>query len=137
MVTSLAPGFLQQPTPDAPPSLQEWLRDDLDRLIRLVEGLGRTDDDEGLKQGIATAAHDLKGLSTTYGFPVLARLCRQLQRLVLEPDPRGNQNELIELYALACLACVHDGATGERGEPLLSALLVGLENALLAYDLKL
>lgn len=136
MLTALSPGFLSHAKDPQPSKLKSWLRNDLDQLVSLVENLNGASDRSSVRAEIATAAHNLKGLSTTYGFPILARLCRRLQSLAEAPDSGAHNDALIELHALACLACVRDGATGERDEPLLSALLVGLENALLAYDLK-
>lgn len=121
--------------PEPLPDLESWLQDDLRRLVASVEALPECGDDANARKRIADAAHDLKGLAATYGYPVFARLCARMQSLAGVPLTRPNQRDLIELHALSCLACLRGGHTGARGEPILSAVLVGLENALLAYDL--
>jgi len=123
------------PADEPLPELENWLKDDLKRLVASVEALPETGDDPAARRRIADVAHDLKGLAATYGYPVFARLCARMQEMAEVPLSRPNQRELIELHALSCLACLRGGHTGERGEPILSAVLVGLENAMLAYDL--
>ncbi len=119
------------------PDLSAWLAEDLNRLVTLSD----LPHDAPTLAALARAAHDVRGLARTYGFPVLARLCATVEALarnaaseIMSRPARPLRNELIRLHALACLACVREGYTGERAKPLLSALLVGLENARIAVD---
>lgn len=140
MLDSLATASHQtsaQPALDAScelPDLRAWLGRDLDRLVALCERLPPVTDASLLRAEAARAAHDIKGLATTYGFPVLARLCQKLEALCRREPWSHTRLPLIKLHAYACLACVREGYTGQQGKPILSAVLVGLETARATLD---
>lgn len=116
------------------PDLNAWLGRDLDRLVMLCERLPPVFDSMQLRSEAARAAHDIKGLATTYGFPVLAALCHKLEALCRREPWAPVRRPLIQLHAYACLACVREGYTGKSAKPILSAVLVGLETARATLD---
>ncbi len=63
---------------------QGWLQNEIDKLAAAREAV----DPAGLTSETAAAvrrrAHDLKGLGTTCQFPIVTRLARSLQRLLLD-----------------------------------------------------
>lgn len=122
------------PDEDDMPDLRAWLARDVDRLVELADRYASDDPSDDNRRAVADAAHDLKGLALTYGFPVLSRVCRTLETLCRRETGTRVLPSLIQLHALACLACVKEGYTGETAQPILSAVLVGLENARLALD---
>ena len=115
------------------PDLIDWLRTDIRYLVALATASSDASAPT-IQRDLATVAHDIKGLAATYGFPVLSRVCRTLEELATEASRHPHRLELIRLHALACQALVNEGYTGLTGNPMLSAVLVGLGNARIALE---
>jgi hypothetical protein len=59
-----------------------WLRADVDRLQALRSEAALGGWDEVRQEALRTAAHDLKGLGSTYGFPIVTEIAASLCRLI-------------------------------------------------------
>ena len=93
----------------------QWLQDEIDKL-----GAAR----EAIRAGGATAqgmetlymrAHDLKGLGTTYGYPLITRISASLCKLTDDADKRERAPlALIDAHIEAIRAAVRDEITTDE-----------------------
>jgi hypothetical protein len=87
----------------------QWLQDELDKLeaaratIR-AEGVTKENTDK-----LYTHAHDLKGLGTTYEFPIITRMAGSLCKLIETPEQRIKAPmKLVDAHIDAIRAAVRD-----------------------------
>ncbi len=82
------------------------------------------------------AAHDLKGLGTTYEFPVVSRLAASLCKLLDDEDQRPNvPAALVKAHVDAINAAVREQAKGD-GTSLSAALSEELEKQVAVFTPK-
>ena len=106
----------------------EWLNDELAKLESARARI-RT---EGLtsetSENLYLRAHDLKGLGTTYGFPLVTRIAGLLCRLIDDKDKRlGAPMPLLDAHIDAIKAAVRDDIK-EEDHPVGKLLVEELEN---------
>jgi hypothetical protein len=78
-------------------------------------------------------AHDLKGLGTTYEFPLITRLAGSLCRLIEEPRARlAAPAALIDAHIDAIRASLRDDIRNDD-DPTVKALTGGLEESVARY----
>jgi hypothetical protein len=87
----------------------QWLQVEIDKLDAARAGI----ESEGLNAATAEAlyfrAHDLKGLGSTYEYPLITRLCACLCKLLDDPDKRAAAPLfLIDAHIHAVNAAVRD-----------------------------
>ena len=105
----------------------EWLQDELAKLDAArsaiaTEGLNRTTAD-----GLFTRAHDLKGLGSTYEFPIVTRIAASLCKLLGEGDTRAHTPlPLVDAHIKAIRAAVRDNVR-DVDNPVGAALTEELE----------
>jgi hypothetical protein len=92
----------------------EWLQDELSKL----EAARARIKTEGLTpqstENLYLRAHDLKGLGSTYEFPIITRMAGSLCRLIDDPDKRTNAPLfLIDAHIDAIRASVRDNIRDE------------------------
>lgn len=74
-------------------NFDEWMADEIDRLEQ-ARLKGRADGySEGALEALYLRAHDVKGVGTTYGYPLVTALGAQLCRLLDNPDGRRAARE--------------------------------------------
>ena len=87
----------------------QWLNDEIAKLGEAREKAGAQAFDAGSVETLYLRAHDLKGLGTTYGFPLITRIAGSLCRLI---DERAKQERpqvaLIDAHIDAIRAAVRD-----------------------------
>ena len=87
----------------------QWLSDEivkLDAARTTVKTDGMTD---GAMEGLYLRSHDLKGLGTTYGFPIITRIAGSLCRLIDDKDKRAAAPMgLVDAHIDAIKAAVRD-----------------------------
>lgn len=91
-----------------------WLNDEIAKL----EGARATIQAEGPSvenmESLYLRAHDIKGLGTTYGFPLISRIAGLLCRLIEDKAQRLTAPfGLIDAHILAIKASVRDNITSE------------------------
>ncbi|WP_269713757.1 Hpt domain-containing protein [Caulobacter sp. NIBR2454] len=106
----------------------QWLQDEIDKL----EVARKKIDADGMStetiDGLYLRAHDLKGLGSTYEYPLITRLAGSLCRLIDEPEKRMKAPlRLIDAHILAIKAAVRDGIKVDT-HPLGKALASELES---------
>jgi len=92
----------------------QWLQDEIVKLEaarQLVKTEGTTPEH---MESLYLRAHDLKGLGTTYEFPLITRIAASLCRLIDDKDKRGQAPMLlIDGHIDAIKAAVRDGIKTE------------------------
>jgi len=104
-----------------------WLEEEIVKL----EAAGRTIREAGLTaesgEGVYLRAHDLKGLGTTYEFPLISRIAASLCRLVEKPERRASAPPgLIDAHIAAIRTAARDGIRSDA-EPAGAAMVTELE----------
>lgn len=92
-----------------------WLQDEIDKL----ESARARIKTEGLSvetaDGLYLRAHDLKGLGSTYEFPLITRLAASLCKLIDEPEARLKAPLfLVDAHIDAIKAAVRDGIRTDK-----------------------
>jgi hypothetical protein len=106
----------------------QWLNDELAKL-EAARQVVRTDGVTAeTMESLYLRAHDLKGLGTTYGFPLITRIAGLLCRLIDDKEKRlGAPMPLIDAHIDAIKAAVRDDIKTED-HPIGKALVEELEN---------
>jgi len=108
-------------------NFSEWLQDELNKLDTARQAI-RT---EGLNAHTAETlyfrAHDLKGLGTTYEFPLVTRIAASLCKLIDDPDTRVDAPMfLVDAHIDAIRAAVRDDIKTDT-HPVGKVLIAELE----------
>ena len=115
-------------------NFDEWLKAEISRLesaMELVEAEGRR---ESTMEGLYHRAHDLKGLGTTYGYPIISQIAGTLCRLIDSADKRKVSSlPLIELHVDAIKAAARNGIRTDDN-PVGRALVKELETTVAIFD---
>ncbi len=77
-------------------------------------------------RALYTAAHNIRGVASSYGFPAVSRLCGSLCKLLGATRP-GEHGALINLHVEACRAAVAAGREGEGSQSVADAVCDALE----------
>ncbi|MEM6411456.1 MAG: Hpt domain-containing protein [Pseudomonadota bacterium] len=101
-----------------------WLRRDLDRLYSSWE---ETQADQDNMSKFVRAAHDLKGMSDTYGYPSIQRLMISLDTLLTSQSDAPNF-ALINLHVEACRAAFAQGLKGDASDAVADSVCSALED---------
>jgi hypothetical protein len=111
----------------------QWLQDELTKLeaaraVIRAEGLNLETGNQ-----LYTHAHDLKGLGTTYEFPIVTRMAGSLCKLIEEPAQRiSAPMSLIDAHIDAIRAAVRDNIK-DVSHPMGKILCEALEGQTAAY----
>jgi hypothetical protein len=121
-----APARAGAPSPSAQ-QFEDWLRIEIDKL----EAARLNIDPAGLTPETATEvrwrAHDLKALGTTCRFPIVTRLARSLQRLVVDPKSAASVPVfLVDAHVRAIQAAMTQGVR-DASDPAGAELVAELE----------
>lgn len=105
----------------------QWLEDEITKLDAARAQIH----DKGLvketAEGLYFRAHDLKGLGTTYGYPIITRLAGSLCKMMDDEEKRAKAPlKLIDAHIDAIKAAVRDNIK-ELDHPVGSALAMALE----------
>jgi chemotaxis protein histidine kinase CheA len=87
----------------------QWLQDEITKLEAARQQVRAEGMTAETMESLYLRAHDLKGLGTTYGFPLITRLAGSLCRLIDEKDKRTSAPmALIDAHIDAIKAAVRD-----------------------------
>lgn len=111
-------------------SFGEWLQADMEKLQ--AARLAAEADNWSLEtlEGLFAAAHDLKGMGATYGYPLATQLAGSLCRLIATDAGKAAaqaQPALVTAHVDALRAAVRDGITSSA-DPIGRALVRALQN---------
>jgi hypothetical protein len=111
----------------------EWLRDEVAKLEAahaVVKAEGPT---RAAMDGVYARAHDLKGLGTTYEFPLITRIAGSLCKLLGEGESRTQVPvPLVSAHVNTIRACVRDNVRDSEN-PVGRVLAEQLEQSVKAY----
>lgn len=112
----------------------KWLNDDIDRLQALRAAADSSNWDPPAWEAVHIAAHDLKGLGATYGYPIVSGIAASLCRLAeAGPCHRQETTALARAHVDALRATVRQGVRADD-HPLGRALLGELEAQVRSLD---
>jgi hypothetical protein len=87
----------------------EWLRDEVAKIEAAHVALKAEGPTQACMDGVYARAHDLKGLGTTYEFPLVTRIAGSLCKLLVDVDTRTRAPVgLVSAHIEAIRACVRD-----------------------------
>ncbi len=105
----------------------QWLRDEIAKLENAREGVRVDGQTPEAMLALYMRAHDLKGLGTTYGYPLITRIAASLCLLTDDAGKRARAAlELIDAHLDAIRAAVRDEMT-TADHPVGKTLVEGLE----------
>lgn len=88
---------------DLSEQFQNWMISDLNRLYQAWADASSPKAIAEDYRKLFTAAHDIRGVAVSYGFPAISRLCGSLCTLLSVTKP-GENSPLINLHIDACRA---------------------------------
>jgi hypothetical protein len=103
----------------------DWMKVEADKLVQVRDEARAAGWTDAALADLFTRAHDIKGLGTTYKFPIASQLAASLCRLLEADRSKIPQAELIKLasaHVEALRAVVRDGVRDDT-HPLAAALL--------------
>lgn len=109
-----------------------WLQDELGKLQAarsVIEAEGWTPE---AAEGLYFRAHDLKGLGSTYEYPIVTRLAASLCHLLDEPVRDRAPLALVDAHVNAIQGVVRDEQR-EADHPIAGALAADLEGRVTAH----
>jgi hypothetical protein len=111
----------------------DWMQDELNKLDASRAGVTGGQLTADTANALYTRAHDLKGLGTTYGFPLVSRLGASMCRLLDEPSTRASAPLfLVDAHINAIKAAVRDEVR-DCDHPVGRTLVAELEGRVDAY----
>jgi chemotaxis protein histidine kinase CheA len=111
----------------------QWLQDEIDKLEAARSAIRSQGVNPTNANQLYVHCHDLKGLGTTYGFPLITRVAGSLCKLMDEPDKRHEAPMfLVDAHIDAIRAAVRDNIC-DTDHPVGKLLADELEGRVLAY----
>lgn len=104
---------------------EEWMRSDLMKL-RTAWGEAQEQCTPETYRKLFTAAHNIRGVAGSYGYPSISRLCGSLCTLVSASRP-GESCALINLHIEACRAAFNSAEQGTGAQSVANAVCDALE----------
>lgn len=103
-----------------------WANNDLNNLQSAWTDIKGLESLEGKLQNLSRAAHNLKGMASTYGYPAISRIASSLTTL-LESEQAHGQHALINLHVEACRAAHLQSDDPSANEKIAQSVCVALE----------
>lgn len=116
----------EQGVDDLSTQFETWMQADLDQLY-LAWNACRT---EGARPDdfriLFTAAHNIRGVASSYGYPAISRLCGSLCNL-LTSSPGNPPMDMLKLHVDSCRAAHAQSGTSDTSHSVADALCDALE----------
>jgi hypothetical protein len=111
----------------------QWLQDEIDKLESARAAIRSDGLNTASAERLYVHCHDLKGLGTTYGFPLITRIAGSVCKLMDEPAMRATVPMfLVDAHIDAIRAAVRDNIC-DTTHPVGKILADELEGRVLAY----
>ncbi len=105
----------------------QWLQDEIDKLDAARAAVQAQGPTAAAMETLYLRAHDLKGLGTTYEYPLITRIASSLCKLLDEPEKRSAPPMfLVDAHIHAIKAAVRD-TIRDAGHPVGKVLVEELE----------
>tara|TARA_R110000787_G_scaffold47716_12_gene115618 strand:+ start:1029 stop:1589 length:561 start_codon:yes stop_codon:yes gene_type:complete len=108
-----------------------WMSADLDKLIAAWAAANSPDATPEEYRAVFMAAHNIRGVAGSYGYPAISRLCGSLSTLLSDTHP-GENSALINLHVEACRAAFVGVGKGDSSELVADAVCDALEQTVAA-----
>lgn len=113
---------------------EQWLQDEMVKLEAAENAIREEGFNARTSEGLYLRAHDLKGLGTTYQYPLVTRIAGSLCRLLDNAERRLTAPwPLVEAHISAIRAVVRDKIQAED-HPVGSQLAKALEEEVRAFE---
>jgi HPt (histidine-containing phosphotransfer) domain-containing protein len=104
-----------------------WLDEELEKLEAAHSAVSAKDSGEFELEEFYRRAHDLKGLGTTYGFPIVSQFAASLCKLLDSQEARARAPRMVfDGHVAAIIASVRQNITTSE-HPMGAALLIELQ----------
>lgn len=104
-----------------------WLIEELSKLEAAHKIISTPGSGEAQLEEFYRRAHDLKGLGTTYGYPIVSQFAGSLCKLLDSPDARARApRQILDSHVAAIVASVKQKITTTE-HPMGKALLIELQ----------
>lgn len=114
-------------------NFSQWLNDELAKLDAARATVRTSGADAQTMESLYLRAHDLKGLGTTYEYPLVTRIAASLCKLIDDKDKRlSAPMTLIDAHIDAIKAAVRDGIKTDD-HPVGRVLIAELEAGVKAF----
>jgi hypothetical protein len=111
----------------------DWLLEELAKLEAAHKAIRTPGAGDAEMEEFYRRAHDLKGLGTTYGYPIVSQFAGSLCKLIDSPEGRAKAPaQLLDSHVLAIQAAVRQKVT-EASHPMGKALLLELSGQVARY----
>lgn len=111
----------------------QWMQDELDKLDAARAAVAVQGYDAQTAEGLYFRAHDLKGLGSTYQYPLVTRIAGSMCKLMDDPAARMQAPlALIDAHIDAIKAVVRDGIQTDD-DPAGSTLAATLETGVASH----
>ena len=111
----------------------EWLMDEIRKLEERQERIKQEGYTIENTESLYYSCHDLKGLGTTYGFPLITRIAGSLCKMMDDPEKRMEApRKLVDAHLDAIRAAVRDNIK-DTNHPVGKILAETLESHVLEY----
>ena len=105
----------------------QWLNDEIVKLDKAQADIREQGYTPVTAEALYFRAHDLKGLGSTYGYPLVTRIAASLCRMLDDPAARLDAPlPIVDAHIDAIRAVVRDGVSTDE-DPAGRALVEGLE----------
>jgi hypothetical protein len=112
----------------------DWLIDEMHKLEAAHKVICQPGSGEPELEDFYRRAHDLKGLGTTYGYPIVSEFAGSLCRLLDNPDARARApRQILDAHVGAIVASVKQKIT-TSDHPMGKALLIELQGQVSRFD---
>ena len=112
-------------------NFQQWLEGEVTRLDDAMSAVRAKGRSAANMEALYHRAHDLKGLGTTYGYPIISQIAGLLCRVIDTPERRqGSRLDLVLAHVDAIKAAARDKIKSEEdavGQALVKALAAKVE----------
>ncbi len=110
-----------------------WLNDELAKLEAAYAVVRKRGSGEGELEEFYRRAHDLKGLGSTYGFPIVSQFAASLCKLIDSPEGRAAApHQILDAHVGAIIAAVKQNIK-DSDHPTGKALLIELQTQVNRY----
>jgi chemotaxis protein histidine kinase CheA len=115
-------------------NFEEWLRVEIVRMqdaFQAIRGQGQND---ATMEALYHRAHDLKGLGSTYGYPIISQIAGTLCRLIDTVEKRrAAPLDLVEVHVESIKAAARNKITSDE-DATGRALVKALESKVRTFD---
>jgi len=108
-----------------------WMSADLDNLIASWNAANVPEATPEAYRAVFMAAHNIRGVAGSYGYPAISRLCGSLATLLSDTHP-GENSALINLHVEACRAAFIGVGKGDGSDSVADAVCDALEQSVAA-----